>query len=1009
MFHAEVVEVAVAQVKGYVYPTEAEQAAAYELLIELSTRTSSAHLASTDGTIREVLNSIDEMFALTREILRRHGAEASKGSAGNLSLAVVAIRVMNEVFRPVLSRWEPMLADYEARRPLDDPNVTAIDWERRWDRGPQCRQELNQMRSSVRAYIDTLSRIAGASAIADAVLSAPKSATIPHQVVHGSLRPASIPDTVQPRTKMVRWLSPTEGWRTWRSYRPARASLKAMAQQTHRPTTGPEASFPAVEGEDFWFDYVADMGDGFDGTAPIAWLIGRHEIDLPDDRFGDVPTPPARLPRAHLLVFGGDEVYPFAEAGVYEAQTELPYAMGLEDGPDGTEPTLVAIPGNHDWLGGIEHFEQMFRSGRVFAGQWQVPQTENWWHVQLPQGWWLWGIDTGLDNELVGPQVEYFTEAAARLRPGDRVILCTPVPLWQLRQKDRASYASLRSVFDRLIVGNGATMPLALSGDSHYFAHLERLDTDFDEDHITAGGGGAFLQPTHNLPERIPLEEGNAEFRLTTRWPLPADSRAIAPGASRFFDRQYWPAIAVSMVLQLAVTGLASLTRSENTSDGLNEALRDTVWSPWLWLLLLPLVFGGVIAMRGNSHEPKLTSGARIYGLVIGAMVAATLVVVETLRWWLLPDRPVGVVVAAVVGGTAGLIVFLSGVRWANSRIKAADTMALSPACSTRFKQFLRCRIDRNGDLTVYAVGIDPVGEGWYDAMTESRSVPPYDPAGAPRIHYVWGKTYPKFRPVPLDIALSISEPDDVSTVRLTDAFVQVCEILVDRGHTLMYGGWADAGFTARLSEIEQARHADNPNAERHQINYVPDYLWPDPDPGGELSEWTRTVRVTRARGEHESDVDRVIADLTAMREHMTRRADVRILIGGALRPGQPGERLAPGIVEEAYLAARSGTPLIVAGGFGGAARLVAAVIMGRVDPAEIDELAGRFATPKPLVDGTIQASFVEMLEALGSPGVLRNGLTDGENRELLTSRDPNTVSELIQRSIRRIGSHHAH
>ena len=567
MFQAEAVEVAVAQVKGYVYPSKAEQAAAYEILIELSTRTSSAHLASTEGTIREVLTSIDEMFGLTREILRRHGADASKGSAGNLSLAVVAIRVMNEVFRPVLSRWEPMLADYEARRPLDDSSVTAIDWERRWDRGTQCRAELNQMRSSVRAYIDTLSRIAGASAIADAVLSAPKSATIPHQALDGSLRPASMPETVQPREQMVRWLSPVEGWHTWRSFRPAQNSLEDLEKQPHRPTTGPEASFPAVEGEDFWFDYVADMGDGFDGTAPVAWLIGRREIDLPDDRFGDVPTPPARLPRAQLLVFGGDEVYPFAKEGVYEAQTELPYAMGLQDGPDGTEPTLVAIPGNHDWLGGIEHFERFFRSGRTFAGQWKMPQTENWWHVQLPQGWWLWGIDTALENELVGTQVEYFKEAAERLRTGDRVILCTPVPLWQLRQKDRQSYAKLRSVFDPLIIGKGATMPLALSGDSHYFAHLERLDTDFDEDHITAGGGGAFLQPTHNLPERIPLEEGNAEFRMTARWPLPADSRAIAPGAKRIFDRQYWPMIGVFMLLQLGLTGLAAIPWKKTGED----------------------------------------------------------------------------------------------------------------------------------------------------------------------------------------------------------------------------------------------------------------------------------------------------------------------------------------------------------------------------------------------------------------------------------------------------------
>jgi hypothetical protein len=551
-------------------------------------------------------------------------------------------------------------------------------------------------------------------------------------------------------------------------------------------------------------------------------------------------------------------------------------------------------------------------------------------------------------------------------------------------------------------------------------AHFERLDTDFDEDHITAGGGGAFMQPTHNLPERIPLEEGNAEFRLTHRWPLPADSRAIAPGAKRFFDREYRLLWFVFSLLQLALIGLASIQRDGATSDSptgtdLEQALRDTLWSPWPWLLLVPLTYAGVIALRGNSIEPKLTSGARGYGLLLGAAIGLTLVGVETIRFRFVEGSWFGVVVATLVGGALALIVFLTGVRWTNSRIKAADSLALMSATSTRFKHFLRCRIDRNGDLTVFAIGIDPVGEGWYEAMTERRSVPPFDRAGAPRLHYVWGKTYPKFRPVPLAIAVSISEPDDVGDEnRITPAFVHVCGTLIDGGHTLMYGGRVDAGYTATLHGIEKARHADNPNAERHLVNYVPDYMWPESkqhlhDSGRERDQLIREVRVVRSRPDDESDIDREIADLTAMRHHMTRRADVRIVIGGALRSANPGERRAPGIVEEAYLAAQAGVPLLVAGGFGGAAGLIADVILGTVDPVTIDDLAGRYVTPSASVDGATSPSFAEMLEALGSPGVLRNGLTDGENRELLCSCDPNTVSELILRSIRRIGSHHAH
>jgi hypothetical protein len=804
----------------------------------------------------------------------------------------------------------------------------------------------------------------------------------------------------------------------------------------------PTARFDAQPGEDFWFDYVADLGDGFDGTAPVAWLAGRRGIDLPDDRFGDLPTPPKPLPRGQLLVFGGDQIYPFAKAGAYEAQVELPYQMGFEpddpDAPTSADPTLVAIPGNHDWLGGIEHFVSMFASERKFAGHWKTVQSENWWHVKLPQGWWLWGIDTALENELVGPQREYFTQAAKALKPGDRVILCTPVPLWQLRQKYRDAYAALRNVFDPLIVGSGATMPLCLSGDSHFFAHLERLDADFEEDHVTAGGGGAFLQPTHNLPERIPLEGGSAEFALRSRWPLPAESRAIAPGGRKVFDPQYRPLLLLVGLLFLGVTAATAIPWPNLTSDTLPtprswiDALRWTVASPWVLLLIAVICGVGVVAVRGNSVEPKLNGAARVYGLLMGAGLAGTLVVVATTRaflvgWetsgsggnqtsarglgdsdWLWPS----IVIATVVGAFGGLVVFLTLLKWTNSRIKAADTLAFSPAYSTRYKHFLRFRIDREGDLTCYGIGIDPVGEGWFDAMTSPdstpSSVPPHDPAGIPRLYYIWGKTYRKFTPVPLEIAVSVSDPatnrDLAAPDRLVESFEHLSETLIRGGHTLLYGGKPDTGFTTRLHQVEQGVHADNPNPKNRLVNYVADYLWTD-DHGPWLMQ---RRRVRRAPVGSETDAERVINDLTEMRRHITARADVRLVVGGDLQPGPPHSRIAPGVLEEAYLSIAAGQPLIVLGGFGGVGELIADALLGCADPAEIDRLAEHFITPPGGADGTGPPGFGAMLARLNSVGVLRNGLTDGENLELLRTDSVVTATHLVRRSVQRIGSHHA-
>ena len=149
------VQVAVGQVKGFLYPSPAERAAAYELLIELSTRNTATNVGS-DASLRDALSSLYAMFDITRQILRKHGAEASKGSGGNLSLAVIAVRVLNDVFRPVLSKWHPLLKSYEDKRPAE---VTSVEWENRWALGESCRSELGAMRASVIAYMDTLGRM----------------------------------------------------------------------------------------------------------------------------------------------------------------------------------------------------------------------------------------------------------------------------------------------------------------------------------------------------------------------------------------------------------------------------------------------------------------------------------------------------------------------------------------------------------------------------------------------------------------------------------------------------------------------------------------------------------------------------------------------------------------------------------------------------------------------------------------------------------------------------------
>ena len=753
MLETKITEIAIGQIRGLVKPSEQERAAAFELFVEFGSRTTTAPLTLETGTIRGALDSLYSMFAITREILRSHGSDVAKSrSDGNITLATIALRVLNEVIRPVTSKWHPQLQSHEQQLAAHGEGRSAIEWEREWPQHQACRDDLNALRAQIRSYMDSLALIAGTPALTDLVVPVAHSAPIPPITLATA---ATAPAGAQPRAEMVRWFHPVEGFHTMR------ASRKGDPKRAGRTPAGDNSVVPLelAAGDDgcLWVDYVSDLGDAFDATAAVAWQLTRPSIDLPDDPVGELPVAPPALPRGRLLVMGGDQVYPYASREKYRQQTMLPYTLAASVQPDGPDAapspagsSIVAIPGNHDWYGGINLFEDVFVKADTFADHWQVGQTERWWVVRLPHGWWLWGMDTALDNTLEPAQQEYFRRAAQELRPGDRVILCGPVPLWQLRQKREEEYTHLRQFLDPLVRGRGATMPLFLAGDSHFFAHYRRADGVAAEDHITAGGGGAFLQPTHNLPEQVPYERGAPDYTLTTRWPRPIDSRALATNLRGLRDRQFWWLFAIVAVVHAAFAGLTTIRTAAvggaiDPTAGAEQAARWVVGAWPGWPVLLVMLMAMIMATAPNSSESQLNKGAKKYGLIHGVAQAALFVAVAAFGRWLGPQHGWWhFVVVPLIGGVLSTALFVAMNRWINRQIKANDTLAFSSAHLTRYKNFLRIRIDAEGDLTVFAIGLDPVGTGWYETLTTAgKTVPPFDHAGAPKLHYIWGKRFP--------------------------------------------------------------------------------------------------------------------------------------------------------------------------------------------------------------------------------------------------------------------------
>ncbi|HEY0348716.1 MAG TPA: hypothetical protein VGC60_11245, partial [Pyrinomonadaceae bacterium] len=255
------------------------------------------------------------------------------------------------------------------------------------------------------------------------------------------------------------------------------------------PDTEPE---PLVDGvfdyskkDDLWIDYVADTGDGWNSTYTVAYHISQPQLPV---------APNESIPRGHVLIFGGDEVYPTSSRPVYRQRLIDAYEAAL---PETNEPHshAFAVPGNHDWYDSLVSFTRLFCQGRWFAG-WKTRQNRSYFALRLPHKWWLIGTDVQLDSDIDFPQVNYFKSVASQMEEGDRIILCTAEPHW--------IYDKLLKKYDNEINENNLAfleekifcrkIQVFLSGDLH---HYRRHATKDNKQKITAGGGGAFMHPTH--------------------------------------------------------------------------------------------------------------------------------------------------------------------------------------------------------------------------------------------------------------------------------------------------------------------------------------------------------------------------------------------------------------------------------------------------------------------------------------------------------------------------------
>jgi hypothetical protein len=506
----------------------------------------------------------------------------------------------------------------------------------------------------------------------------------------------------------------------------------------------PPPDEPLAEGEAFWFDYTADIGDGFEPTYTVAALMGQESLR--------VDGLDAALPRGQMLVLGGDEVYPTASSKAYEDRTTGPYRSAMPSASP--QPLMLALPGNHDWYDGLTAFLRLFTQDRMIGG-WRTEQKRSYFTVALPHRWWLVGLDSQLDSYFDDPQLKYFEKTlTANLLPGDSVIVCCATPAWLKASSGYPDAFNGLEWFERNFVATrriegsndreptGAQARLWLTGDKHHYVRYQEVLADpaapegTARQLVTAGIGGAYLDVTHGLPSELELlphasrnwREGDEETTFAIQpvtYPSLADSRAWARRLGKPWCKEallrrnpgVFTAFAVThfvIFLVLLLIFWQGIRADENGRiiDAYLSATPATLLRFTGGLLAVVLLAMVICLLPMLRQRPPLLA-VKAMVLMLSQLVVACACFVG---FGVLPVGTLGLVAAwfkfflviigvSAVGGVLGA--FALGVWIVHYMHEGLNSWAMMGQAIEEGKGFLRIRLDADGVLTVYSIVTD--------------------------------------------------------------------------------------------------------------------------------------------------------------------------------------------------------------------------------------------------------------------------------------------------------------
>lgn len=535
---------------------------------------------------------------------------------------------------------------------------------------------------------------------------------------------------------------------------------------------------PELAGE-VWIDYVSDVGDGWNPTYAVAHHLAQERLKV-----AGVDQP---LPRGNILIFGGDGAYPTAARDVYLERLQRPYECAFYE-KCAPQPYAFALPGNHDWYDSLASFSEIFSSWLVrdFAnGAWRTPQGRSYFAARLPHDWWMLGVDVQLTHDIDEPQVKYFEDVIKnRMQKGDRVIFCCAEPFWVYYEladeKERRRFENTRLYHLVHNLLKDQRLAVYLAGDLHHYYRVRDAADGYGDDgalRITAGGGGAFLHPTHGEIEKAFVSDRDSDPPKS--YPDPKKSRELCNRNIRFwskdgFPRKNWQfgiltALLYLMTAWFMLSGIGNVRRERllyYAHEAVNElasfnpfaseaaaeilGIGRILWkaaadawggalfsSPFL-TFLVAVVIAGFVAFTdthklwyrwvgGTAHAMAHLLSASFIGwlgcwiyVAIRDQLAVSAEQVD-LRVILLAGIPAALTIA-LLGFIAGLFIMAFYLWFSLNVLGRHSNEAFSSLQIEDWKNFLRMKIDSQGALTIYPIGIDRVPRAWREALEDDRT-----------------------------------------------------------------------------------------------------------------------------------------------------------------------------------------------------------------------------------------------------------------------------------------------